>query len=242
MLIERSDGPALEYDLRGTAGPWVILPQCNERWDDAGYPNALGASFRVLVASPRGCFGSERADPADYSPECLLSDLLAAADHVGAERFAIWGYSLTSALAAFAATESDRVSALITGGFPIMSGLAAVANYVEDLVKDQPREPPGSPLDLAVATNLYRGLARRALDRDLGRTSCPRLAYSGCEDQFIALGRSREEEVRLLADAGFVVSQFEGLDHATCLTRSDLVLPVVLDFLRSAGLEGEVEA
>ena len=69
---------------------------------------------------------SRLPEPAQYDAQMLFDDLLAVCDRVGLGGFSVLGYSLTAAMAASLARASDRVDALVAGGFPLLGSYERV--------------------------------------------------------------------------------------------------------------------
>src|SRR5215467_5285484 len=81
----------------------------------------LSDTFRVVAFDYEGqCLS--RPKPDTLTPANIASDLLAAADAVGADRFAYYGYSWLALIGLQLAIRTDRLSALVTGGFPPLGG------------------------------------------------------------------------------------------------------------------------
>src|SRR5258708_20367483 len=97
----------------------------------------LRDAFRVVAFAYEGqCL--RRPKPETLTPANAASDLLAVADAVGAHRFAYYGYSWLALIGLQLAIRTDRLSALIMGGFPPLNG-----PYEEMLrVPPAPHPPP----------------------------------------------------------------------------------------------------
>src|SRR5438128_9958604 len=136
------DGSTVELETDG-AGPTLLLPvnpqpvtgPLAEQMRQYGTDPALGQSlikglsdaFRVVAFDYEGqCL--RRPKPETLTPANAASDLLAVADAAGADRFAYYGYSWLALIGLQLAIRTDRLSALIMGGFPPLN-----APYVERL-------------------------------------------------------------------------------------------------------------
>ena len=115
------DGLDLHYEVTGS-GPALLLPKFNYfRWDRYLDVGLLAGRFTVVVASPRGFMTSSRlAADGDYRVADLASDLAAVMEAAGFGRFSVFGYSFTGAFAPWLAHLTDRVDAVVSGGFPIV--------------------------------------------------------------------------------------------------------------------------
>lgn len=130
------DGSSIEVEVHGT-GPTVLLPVNPRPAEGAqadgmrkwGMDPALGRSlieglsdaFQVVAFDYEGhLMATPRADT--LTPATITADLLAVADAVGADRFAYYGYSWLALSGLQLAIRTDRLSALVMGGFPPMDG------------------------------------------------------------------------------------------------------------------------
>src|SRR4029450_2888855 len=130
------DGSAIEVQVHGE-GPALLLPvnprpgqgpQAGvlRRW---GNDPALGRSlidglkdaFRVVAFDYEGQVLAI-PKPDTLVPDNLAKDFLAVADSAGAERFAWYGYSWLAVGGLQLAIRTDRVAALVMGGFPPIDG------------------------------------------------------------------------------------------------------------------------
>ncbi|WP_248965183.1 alpha/beta fold hydrolase [Sphaerisporangium perillae] len=130
------DGTMIDVEVHGR-GPAVLLPvnprpiegpQADEmrKW---GADPALG---RSLIEGLRDAFQVVAFDyeghvlaapkPETLTPANVAADLLAVADAAGAERFAYYGYSWLALSGLQLAVRTDRLSALVMGGFPPLGG------------------------------------------------------------------------------------------------------------------------
>src|SRR5690348_2760317 len=130
------DGSTIEIEVHG-AGPALLLPvnpepvtgPLAEQMRQYGTDPALGQSlikglsdaFRIVAFDYEGqCLC--RPKPDTLTPANTANDLLAVADAVGADRFAYYGYSWLALIGLQLAIRTDRLSALIMGGFPPLNG------------------------------------------------------------------------------------------------------------------------
>ncbi|GAB2959303.1 hypothetical protein GCM10027280_55040 [Micromonospora polyrhachis] len=133
---ELHDGAVIDLTVDGT-GPTLLLPvnphpaegsRADElrRW---GMDPALGRTlidglrndFRVVAFDYEGHVLAN-PKPDTLTPDNLASDLLAVADAVDAQQFAYYGYSWLALSGLQLALRTDRLSALVMGGFPPLHG------------------------------------------------------------------------------------------------------------------------
>ncbi|MEV4411257.1 alpha/beta hydrolase [Catellatospora sp. NPDC049609] len=210
-------GETIEFEVHGD-GPPVLLavdPRPVEGEQAAamrawGADPALGRClidglrdrFRVIavgyeahvMAAPR---------PGTLTPDAVARDLLAVADAAGVDRFAYYGYSWLGLLGQQLALRTDRLSALVMGGYPPVDGpyaaMLAVTTTAHGLARaaaQAPPEPAGQPepgdwSSVGVTTSpaqtgqfvtMYealRGFDDRAAQPAL---TCPRLCVVGGAD------------------------------------------------------------
>src|SRR5713101_1448796 len=130
------DGSTIEIEVHGT-GPTLLLPvnpqpvigPQAEQMRQYGTDPALGQSlikelsdaFRVVAFDYEGqCL--RRPKPDTLTPANTANDLLAVADAAGADRFAYYGYSWLAMVGLQLAIRTDRLLALIMGGYPPING------------------------------------------------------------------------------------------------------------------------
>jgi pimeloyl-ACP methyl ester carboxylesterase len=156
------DGSTIAVEVHGR-GPTVLLPvnprpvegpQAEEmrRW---GADPALGRSlidglsdaFRVVAFDYEGHL-LQVPKPDTLTPANVAGDLLAVADAAAADRFGWYGYSWLALSGLQLAIRTDRLEALVMGGFPPVGG-----PYAEMLrVTMATHELAGSPRDTPPAT------------------------------------------------------------------------------------------
>ncbi len=166
------DQSTIDVEVHGD-GPAVLLPvnprpvegpQAEEmrRW---GADPALGRAlidglsdvFRVVAFDYEGQV-LQAPKPDTLTPANLAGDLLAVADAAGVDRFAYYGYSWLALAGLQLAIRTDRVAALVMGGFPPLDGPydqmlqvtaatheMAMANAVSPPAREPSGEPPGEP-------------------------------------------------------------------------------------------------
>ncbi len=168
--IQLNDGTTLEAAIEG-AGPVVLLPvdpvpvegdRADElrRW---GVDPALGRRlvdglsdrFRVVAFDYENHLAAH-PKPDSLTPETIAADLLTVADAAGAERFAYYGYSWLALAGLQLALRTDRLSALIMGGYPPLDGpyeeMLAVTTAGHDQAIEVAERKAATPADDAVAS------------------------------------------------------------------------------------------
>jgi pimeloyl-ACP methyl ester carboxylesterase len=213
------DGSTIEVQVHGQ-GPALLVPvnprpvegsRAEElrRW---GNDPALGRSlidglkdtFRVVAFDYEGHVLAV-PKPDTLTPDNLARDFLAVADAAGVERFAWYGYSWLAVGGLQLALRSDRVAALVMGGWPPIDGPYAEMLRVTSAAHRMATEPrdPAAPASAPAASEepdwsqveltlseaqtrqfvtLYqalRGFDDRAAQ---ARLACPRLCFAGSAD------------------------------------------------------------
>ena len=216
------DGSTIEIEIHGT-GPTLLLPvnpqtvagpsaETMRQW---GADPALGHSlikglsdaFRVVAFDYEGeCI--RRPKPDTLTPANAASDLLAVADAAGAERFAYYGYSWLALIGLQLAIRTDRLSALIMGGFPPLNGpyaemlsvttaahemaIEAAAQNDEGIARQQTAVEAGdwSSVQITVPpeqtrqfVTLYQELQGFDDHAAQAQITCPRLCFAGSADE-----------------------------------------------------------
>jgi pimeloyl-ACP methyl ester carboxylesterase len=219
------DQSTIAVEVHGD-GPAVLLPVNPQpvtgspaeelrRW---GADPALGRTlidglsdrFRVVAFDYEGHVLAV-PKPDTLTPTNVAGDLLAVADAAGADRFAWYGYSWLAGVGLQLAVRSERVAALVMGGFPPLDGpyrpmlkvtvathQLAVANAASppsgQPAAEPAAEPSGEPdwsqaeLTLSEAqtrqfVTLYQALQGFDDRAAQARLRCPRLCFVGSADE-----------------------------------------------------------
>lgn len=201
-----------------------------------GFLAGLTDAWRVLLLDYPNIGRSRETRPEDLTAEQVCRDLLAVADAAGFSRFAYWGYSWGANAGLQLATRTDRLTALVIGGWPPVG-----AQYADLLAaaEEQMADPPASshmvlrsPAQYAQWVHYGRSMAGWDEGQALVRIRCPRLVYAGGEGDVYAgrhllrnasMLRARRQE---LEAAGWQVLLIEGRDHALGLDPAAVVPPV----------------
>jgi pimeloyl-ACP methyl ester carboxylesterase len=212
------DGAQLTVSVFGS-GPAVLMPVDptvieGEAADQArawgADPNAgptvatalADAGFRAVMAGYEAHL-AQHPKPHTLTADAVAGDLLAIADAAGADRFAYYGYSWLGLAGLQLAVRTDRLTALVMGGFPPLGGpypamLAVTRSAHRQAVEAQGR-PPAAPVELTPGdwdsaelsltpdqTQQYVTLYESLMDFDeraaLDRLAIPRLAFAGDND------------------------------------------------------------
>ena len=211
---------SVAYTVSG-AGPALLVPWCNFPWPETGYLETLAHQFTVVVAAPRGYAASSWVEDGLYGTRQVCDDLLAVCDVLGLGRIAALGYSLTAAVALRLAASSDRVDAVVAGGFPLFTDYTRLrddARRQTEAGGDARAEAERSRelgFDTRAARAFYDELATLHPGGLLDDVRCPVYTFWGSADEVIDgfegiahLG----SEVRRRGIEHCVV---EGTDHAT---------------------------
>ena len=235
------DGSTIAVEVHGR-GPTVLLPvnpqpvegpQAEElrRW---GADPALGRSlidglsdaFQV-VAFDYENHVLQVPKPDTLTPANVAGDLLAVADAAGADRFAYYGYSWLALAGLQLGIRSDRLAALVMGGFPPLDGPyaemlqvtvatheMAIANAASAPSPETTSQPPQEPSDepdwsqvemtltepqTRQFVTLYQGLQAFDDRAAQAQLGCPRLCFVGSADEITYDERWGGVQVRLAA-------------------------------------------
>jgi pimeloyl-ACP methyl ester carboxylesterase len=216
------DGTVIDVHTDGD-GPAVLLPvnpqpvtgpraEEMRRW---GADPALGRSlidglkgtFRVVAFDYEGQV-LETPKPETLTPANVTGDLLAVADAVGADRFAYYGYSWLALVGLQLAIRTDRLTALVMGGFPAIGGpyaemlrVTAAAHDMSTAPRAAPQpgqpktgQPPDefdwssvevtmTPAQTRQFVTLYQSLQEFDDRAAQTRLRCPRLCFAGSDDK-----------------------------------------------------------
>jgi pimeloyl-ACP methyl ester carboxylesterase len=258
------DGSTIEVEIHGE-GPALLLPAnprpvegpMAEAMRQYGNDPALGPHlieglkdlFRVIAFDYEGQV-MRIPKPHTLTPDNLAADLLAVADAAGASRFAYYGYSWLALGGLQLAIRTDRLSALVMGGYPPVNGPYAEMLKVTSVAHAQ----SGGGQDSTVVEDdewstawmskaqtqqfvtLYEALQGFDELAAQQQITCPRLCFVGSADEIeydqkwggvlvdiagpVIRGRAQLEAL------GWEVRVLEGLDHTQAM-QADQVVPIL---------------
>lgn len=218
------DGRTIEIEIHGD-GPAVLVPVNPEPAGEGpeaeemrtwGADPSLGHSlvtglrdgFRTIAFDYEGHILSvPKADT--LTPDAVAHDLLAVADAAGADDFAYYGYSWLAMVGMQLAIRTDRLTALVMGGFPPVGGpyaamlkvtvathrMAVEARNSPPTQRNSPSTQPAEAGDWSNVTvsmsqdqtrqfvTLYQALQRFDDRAAQSRIVCPRLCFAGSADR-----------------------------------------------------------
>lgn len=222
---------ASQAEIFGEAGGAVLR----------GYLDLLADRYRVLVADYPSIGRSGSIPPAELTADRVSADLLRVADAAGFDRFAFWGFSWGGAAGLQLASRTDRLTALVCGGWPPLG--APYAEALEASREALPDPPAASlvvlrePAQYAQWLAFYESLRGWREADAVARIACPRLAYAGSEGDptaghevpisIASTIRARRPELEAM---GWRVREIPGRDHSVCLDPG-AVVPLVREFL-----------
>ena len=268
------DGSTIDIHVRGD-GPTVLLPvnpqpvegpRAQEllKWgtDPAlgqHLIDGLGDAFRTVAFDYEGQVMAH-PKPHTLTPTTLAQDILAVADAAGADRFAYYGYSWLALAGLQLAIRTDRLTALVMGGFPPIDGpypqMLRVTAATHDMTtapkppKPAEESPTSEEFDWASVEvqltpeqtgqflTLYEAL--RGFDDRTVRLDCPRLCFAGAADEIdygerwggvhVSMAGPLQAQGAQLEARGWSVRVLAGLDHTQAMQAS-AVLPVIRPWL-----------
>ncbi|GLV60673.1 hypothetical protein KDH_74920 [Dictyobacter sp. S3.2.2.5] len=262
------DGSTITIEVYGQ-GPDLLLPvkpqpaegPLAEQMRQYGTDPALGQSLirglsdivRVVAFDFEGHV-MRTPQTTTLTPDNAACDLLAIADAAGAQRFAYYGYSWLAVLGLQLAIRTDRLSALVMGGFPPLDGpykeMLTVTNATYEMTSgarssQAPEESEWSEVGLALDQTrqfltLYQALQHfddRAAQEHL---RCPRLCFAGSTDKIqydirwdntlVDIASPIIRERSHLESLGWDVRILDGLDHIQAMQPTH-VIPILRPWL-----------
>lgn len=233
------DGSDINFEVHGT-GPRYLLfgfnlqlhsPQLQE------FVAGLGQDYKLIVLDYPG-------EPKMYTltPAAVVRDYLAVADAAGAETFAFYGYSWGAACGLQLALRTDRVKALIAGGFPMIGGpYLPLRNTLRKRIFENAALPDGqrgSWAEFRQFLTFYEAL--QSFDDRLiqKRLTMPRLNFVGTDDRVTFFGGDTVEFYKLFNEnkreieaAGWDVMAVQGENHLTALSPR-VSVPLIRQWLK----------
>lgn len=116
-----NEGVRIHYEVEGQGPPLILAHWWTgslEDWRMFGYVDALKDDYRLILIDARGHGQSDKPhDPAAYTPEQQVGDIVAVLDELGISKAHYFGYSMGGTMGwAFAKYTPDRLDSLIIGG------------------------------------------------------------------------------------------------------------------------------
>ena len=238
--VHGHSGPPLFLGFPVTASPDAI-PSIGGSPAGPRFLARLTDRYRVLVADYPSLGRSATIPPAEFTVERVCEDLLGVADAAGFGRFAWWGGTFGAIAGLQIATRTDRLTALVSAGWPPLGGpYAAMLQGTRLNALDPPphaRAILRDPAQYGQWVTFYESLAGWPDEADaVRRIACPRLVAYGANAEADVAGiplhpaatiRARRGELEAL---GWQVVEVPDRDSALILDPETLV-PVVRGFL-----------
>ncbi len=188
-------GGQVQYEVFGESGPFVFLgsqiyltaPMPGSAAVYRGYIAGLSDRYRVIVADwPKGMGKSTATGVPALTADQAAAEILAIADAAGADQFAWWGYSFGGAVGLQLAARTDRLSALVVGGYPPMwqpssDMLLAVHQAKDQMEAAKLNGTPGYLLNRA-SIQFYTSVGETNQLDLLDNITAPRLVYHDVDD------------------------------------------------------------
>jgi pimeloyl-ACP methyl ester carboxylesterase len=205
-----------------------------------GYLNRLSDRYRVLLVDYPSIGGSRDIAPEAFTAERSCAELLQVATAAGFDRFAYWGYSWGGALGLQLATRSQRLTALVVGGWP---PLGAPYSGILQATRLKQADPEPSSMKVLRSKDQYRQWEHwyaSMLGWDeaaaVAAIQGPKMVLFGAEGDLVEAGvpiniasTIRAQRTALQAQ-GWRVHEVPGQGHGVCVL-PDLVVPPVRAFL-----------
>ncbi len=199
--------------------------------------------YRVLLVDYPSIGASRDLAPHELTADRVCADLLGVADAAGFDRFAYWGYSWSGAVGLQLASRTERLSALVIGGWPPLDGpYGAILNAAR---KKLPQPEASSlkvlrnPAQYAQWIHYYESMLGWPERDSVSRLKVPRMVFFGSEGDLVEAGIPvaiasliRRNRATLEAQ-GWTVHEVPGQGHAGALL-PDLAVPPVRAFLDAA--------
>ena len=199
----------------------------------------LTRDFFVVVADyPRGIGRTPDPHGVSFNPTILAQDYADIADALGLQQFAYVGYSFGAAVGIQLACRTDRISALLIGGFPPLDAPYTALRRMSEAAAELPTSRRDG-IDVGVlwsAVGFYAALERWPERTEVSRLKMPRLLFIGDDDRaqgateplpIADIVRATERELESL---GWRVRWLRDHDHSSAMD-AHAALPIVHEFL-----------
>jgi pimeloyl-ACP methyl ester carboxylesterase len=193
--------------------------------------------MNVSPARPAGVVRAAPPSPPGCVADLVVADLPAVTAELRLERFAVLGYSLSGAVAAWLARASDRVTAVVAAGSRCSAATTRLLADVESRVAAGEHDPTGraatdAEFDNRAAVAFYRDLARLPDGALVDDVSCPMFSFCGEHDEIInTLGSGVEHLCAALRQRDITTTVLPGLDHLGALLEPEPALAEIIRWL-----------
>jgi len=210
------------FTVRGSGPALLVYDR-----EPHGYYDQLTDRYRVVVIDASS--DNSPAAMAYLTADRVCADILAVADAAGVDRFAWFGFSYGSVVGLQLASRTNRLSALVCGGWPPLGG-----QYAETLAYAEEEAAQGRTTPFLTFYRSLRGWPEREA---VSKITCPRMAFAGNKDQFtpgccqrIRIGPLIAEHRSELERMGWTVQLIDGFGHELG-GRPDIIMPILRRFL-----------
>jgi pimeloyl-ACP methyl ester carboxylesterase len=234
----------IHYEVEGRGLPLIIqhgYTDSIETWYELGYVEALKGIHRLILVDPRGHGASDKPHVTSaYAKERQAADVVAVLEELKIQRADYWGDSMGGRIGfALAQYAPERFRSFVLGG-AAGDGRSRIGDGFRKAMKEGVAAIPGlwgaelpETLRARLLTNDLKAMDASRVDSlgvadVLPTMTLPCLLYAGSTDPIYPLV---EATVAEMPNVEFFT--LSGLGHAEVLFRSELVLPRVMDFLRS---------
>lgn len=250
MPYATNRGVHIHYEVEGTGRPLVLHHwtfSSLDAWHELGYVNALAPERQLILIDSRGHGRSDAPhDASAYRPEPRVADIVAVLDAVGVDWASFFGFSMGGWIGfACAKHAPERFNAFLLGGqHPYAQTMAGARELLRVGEQHGPQafiglwEREVGPMRLAERARMrsfdFTAMRAAAQDREsfesiLPAIRVPCLLFAGADDEVHGLA---ERAAAQIPGAQFV--SLPGLNHGQTMARSDLVVPMVREFLQRA--------
>jgi hypothetical protein len=197
-----------------------------------GYIDSLGGDYR-LIFSPYP--GESMADPKLYTltAAAVVQDYLQIADAANAAEFAYIGYSWGATIGLQLAMRTDRLKALIVGGFPMINGpYEEIRQKIRTSIGASDQAGWGFSRQVLTYYESLTGFDDRKIQE---RLTIPRVNYVGSKDKLVFSGSAPINEIfrnneELLRQFGWSTFTLVDQDHSTA-TKAEAAIPFIRPWL-----------
>lgn len=219
---------SLRYELYGS-GPYLIVGATLPNEVRAPFVEGLRERYSVVVFEDASSAAMDLSEV--WTADRACAEILSVADAVRTDQFAYYGYSWGAVLGLQLAARTDRLTALICGGWPPLGApYPGMASYTAATDAREGRTSPSS------TATLYRSIEKWNEREAVSRFRCPRMAFAGSDDIIYAdgitvpIGPLIAEHRKELEGMGWAVELIDGFDHELG-RRPEVVVPLIHEFL-----------
>ena len=219
----------LRYEEFGSGPVLIVGPPITLSSSEiirTSYLKGLTDRYRVILMD----YPTSDEEASSFTPDRVTEDILAVANAAGADRFAWYGFSWGAVVGLQLAARTNRLTALVCGGWPPLGGPYAATLAASEALAA--KVPAGRTM-----VTYYRALQNWPERQELSKFTVPSMVFAGAQDEIVTLSGDRlriagviSKHRTELETLGWTVKLVNGFGH-DLVNHPEVVVPLIRAFL-----------